>query len=114
MKVISRKQHGVIDYSTAGFLFALSRGLPAGVEVRRLLAGSALGVLAMSALTRYELGLVKVLPMKAHVALDLATNSVFAAAPFLFREESAAVKATLGALSAFGASVALMTDTERA
>ena len=113
MRVISRKQHGVIDYSTAGFLFALSRGLPAGEGVRRLLARSAVGVLGMSVLTRYELGIVKVLPMKAHVALDLVTNSVFAAAPFLFRDESAAVKATLGGLSAFGASVVLMTDTER-
>ncbi len=112
MKPISTKQHGVIDYLFAGSVYALSRRLPASETLRRFLAASALGVIGMSALTSYELGALKVLPMKAHVALDLVLGSAFTAAPLLFRDEDATGKATLAGLGITGTAVALLTQTD--
>ena len=71
MKLLSTRTHGVVDYLTAGTLLALPRAMGWGDRVTNLLTGAALGTVAYSLLTRYELGAVKVLPMKAHLALDL-------------------------------------------
>ena len=65
----------------------------------------------MSALTAYELGLVKALPMKGHVALDLALGALFVAAPFLLPEEDARIRAALAGMGTLGAVVALLTET---
>ena len=109
MKPISPKQHGVADYLFAGTAYALPRVVPASERVSRLLRTTALGVVGMSAVTRYELGLVKVLPMKAHIALDLALDAAFLAAPLFLRDESAKVKGALAGMGAAGTAVALST-----
>ncbi len=73
---VSTKTHGVIDYATAGTLLAapvLLRG--AGARGRLALSVAGGGVLATSLLTDYELGLRRVIPMKAHLALDAATGA---------------------------------------
>ncbi len=111
MKPVSTKRHGVVDYLFAASAYALPRALPTSRRTRGVLSGSALAVVGMSALTDYELGLVKVLPMKGHVALDLALDALFLSAPFLLREEAAQVRAAVAAMGALGALVALLTET---
>jgi hypothetical protein len=115
-KPISTRAHGVLDYASAGTLLALPRLLGWTPTVRTLLTGSALATLGASLLTKYELGLVKVLPMPGHLALDGLTAAMHAAAPFLLfdeadREQGNALPILLG-LVAFEAIVALLTQSQ--
>ena len=83
--VIPTRVHGIIDYTTSGALLAAP-------EVFRLkdvrssslaprIAGAAASLYAP--LTDYELGAVKALPMKAHLALDAAGGALLAASPWV-------------------------------
>ena len=72
---IGSRLHGIVDYATGASLLATSR-LPV---LRNRFAGTALlatgaSVLAYSALTDYELGAVRKLPYKAHLAIDAASG----------------------------------------
>jgi hypothetical protein len=76
--------HGVVDY-TAGALLttALPRlagisGTTAGRQIR--IAGAVHA--GYSTLTRYPLGIVKLIPFKTHLALDALGALALAAAPF--------------------------------
>ena len=109
MKPISTKQHGAVDYLFAASTYALARA--SSERTRTLLTGSSLAVAAMSASTDYELGVVRALPMKAHLALDLVLGSLFVAAPVLLRGESARVKAAVAGMGALGIAVAVLTES---
>jgi hypothetical protein len=94
---ISRTQHGLVDYAVAALEGVLARTLPASRRVQRLLA------------------LVKVLPMRAHLALDGVFAAAFLAAPLLGDEDDpASVRVALAVLGAVGAATALLTDPDRA
>ena len=111
MKPISTKQHGVVDYVFAASTYAIARALSPRERTRKLLTGSSLAVVAMSAMTDYELGPVRALPMKAHLALDLVLGSLFVAAPVVLRDEETRVKASVAALGALGTAVAALTKS---
>ena len=86
MRVIPTQIHGVLDYLTGATLLAAPRLLalddvPASARVLRMAGG---GAAAYSTLTDYELGLVRVLPMPAHLALDAASGALLASSPWLF------------------------------
>jgi hypothetical protein len=85
MRVIPTQAHAVLDYVTGGALVAAPRllglGGSAAGRVLRLAGG---GATAYSVLTDYELGLIKVLPMRTHLALDAASGALVAASPWLF------------------------------
>ena len=110
MKILSTRTHGILDYLSAGVLYALPRGLGWNDRLTRLLTGAAVGTLVYSLLTRYEFGLFKVLPMKAHLALDGIEGAVLCAAPRLLLEEEANVTATVTALGIFSLVVPLITE----
>lgn len=112
MKLFSTRIHGVLDYLTAGMLLALPAILRPSPGVARLLNGSAIGTLVYSLLTKYELGVVGVLPMSAHLALDGMSGALFCAAPLLFRKENPRNVALLVALGLFELTAALTTETE--
>jgi hypothetical protein len=77
--------HGVTDYSVGTFLMtALPRlagigGTPAGRQIR--VAGAVHA--GYSTLTKYPLGIVKLIPFKAHLALDAVGAVALAATPFV-------------------------------
>ena len=112
MKPISRRQHGFVDYGVAALELALAQALPAGRRARLMLRVSAVNAALLGMLTRYELGVVKVIPMRVHLALDAVFAAGFLAAPLLLDEEDAGVRATLAALGATGAAVAALTDPD--
>ena len=112
MKPISRKQHAFVDYVVGALEVALPAMLPAGTGASRLLRLSGGNAMLLGALTRHELGLVKVLPMRAHLALDGVFAATFLAAAAFLGDEEPSVRATLGALGATGAAVALLTDPD--
>ncbi len=85
-KPIPRPVHAVLDYGYAA-LFAAAPELVSFTEeetaahLARVVSG---GVFATSLVTRYELGLVKILPFKEHLAADVAVGLLTLAAPFAF------------------------------
>ncbi len=86
LRVIPTSVHGMIDYAVGGALYATPALLGLN-EVRasgrtlRLASGAAI---ASSLLTDYELGVVKLVPMPAHLALDAMSGALIAASPWLF------------------------------
>lgn len=86
MKIINTHTHGILDYVVgvaliaAPWLFGFAQG---GAEtwVPVVLGAS---TLLYSLLTRYELGLVKMIPFKTHLTLDLLSGVFLAASPWLF------------------------------
>ena len=91
MRMIPTQVHGVLDYLTGGTLLSAPKVLglsdvPASARVLRLAGGSAI---LYSLLTDYELGVVRLLPMPAHLAIDAASGAFLASSPWLlgFAEE---------------------------
>ena len=78
--------HGMIDYAVgailiaAPFLFGFDDG---GVAQWATIAMGLIAI-AYSLFTRYELGVIRILPMRSHLGIDLAFAVVLAALPFLF------------------------------
>jgi hypothetical protein len=86
IRFIPTQAHAVLDYLTGGTLVAAPRifGItdePAAAKVLELAGG---GATAYSLLTDYELGLVKVLPIRTHLLLDAGSGALIAASPWLF------------------------------
>lgn len=82
-KPISPRLHGVIDYLAVPLLLAAGpllglKGLPA--ETTSTLAGI---VLVVAAFTAYPLGLVKMIPMKAHLVIDAVLGIGLIASPYV-------------------------------
>ena len=77
--------HGVVDYPAGALLMTLSRGSRASRARRRRARSATAGAIhaGYSTLTDYPLGVVKVLPFKAHLALDALGAVALAATPFV-------------------------------
>jgi hypothetical protein len=84
MKILSPTAHGVVD---AGFITVLAMApimfdLTASVDTAcYVMAG---GYLALTLLTDFKLGLIRVGPLQIHGWLDLLTGIALLAAPLLF------------------------------
>lgn len=117
MKFISTKVHGYLDYLSAialfaaPYLFGFAEVGGAAVWVPWIIGAV---ILVQSLMTRYELGVVKVIPMSMHLMLDYGASLLLAASPWLFgfADESANVwlPHLVVGLGYFVAS--LMTETE--
>ena len=86
MRILPTSLHGVIDYLwgmallSTPWLFGFT-DVPAAKWTAVIFG---LGAILYSALTAYELGLIKILPMSLHLILDGLGGTVLAASPFLF------------------------------
>ena len=84
--MIDTRTHGIIDYVTgalliiAPYLFGFATG---GIEqwLPQLLG---VMIIVMSLLTRYELSVAKVIPLKVHLGVDVAGGALLAISPWLF------------------------------
>lgn len=85
MRFLSTRIHGVIDYLMGALLVALPflARFPAGWASWVPIALGA-GAILYSLITNYELGLVPVLGMPAHLGLDAASGLLLAASPWIF------------------------------
>lgn len=85
MKPIPTKVHGILDYTT-GALFMASPWLLDFADddaARTVAVGTGVAVLGLSVLTDYEAGVVKRIPMAAHLTVDTLTGVLVAASPWL-------------------------------
>lgn len=83
--MISTKVHGYVDYMMGVLLIALPWlfNFPEGAATMLpIILG--VGAIIYSLMTDYELGLLKVLSMKAHLGIDLMAGILLIAAPWLF------------------------------
>jgi hypothetical protein len=77
--------HGVVDYTAGTFLltaFPRIAGIEGTRSARQVRISATIHV-GYSALTDYPLGIVKVLPFRAHLALDAIGAAALAATPFV-------------------------------
>ena len=111
---LSRRQHALADFGFAAVEIALPFVLGASPKARRLLVGSGLNAALLGAITKHELALVKLVPMRAHLALDGVFAATFLAAPLLLDEDDATTRVAVAALGASGAAVAALTNPDRA
>jgi hypothetical protein len=86
LRLIPTRAHGIIDYLTSGTLLTAPellrlKDVPSATLTLRLTGAKAA---AYSLLTDYELGLVRLLPMRVHLALDAASGAFLASTPWLF------------------------------
>ena len=109
-KIINTKTHGIIDYATAGALMALPRIFRMDPFVTKLLTGSAIMTALYSMFTKYEMGIFKVLPMKAHLGLDAAQSAAMATAPLAFARGNKSVLPLLLGISLMEGAVTLFSQ----
>ena len=82
-KPISPTLHGVLDYATGATLMALPSVLGIGdTRAGRAFRVAGAGHAAYSLVTNYRLGVKRLLPMRAHLALDAIGAVGLGAAPF--------------------------------
>src|SRR3954462_4673524 len=86
-KLISTRLHAFLDFATVGFAMALPQLLPCNRSTKTAITTLALSKLGYSLITRHELGLMKLIPMPLHLALDGVAGAGMIATPFLLDED---------------------------
>jgi hypothetical protein len=110
-KPISTQTHGVLDYLTAATLATLPGMLGMSERTTRALQMMAVGKLCYSLFTDNELGVVRAIPMKAHLAMDAVNGIALAALPFMLDEDDDAACAVCIGAGLMELSSAMMTET---
>jgi hypothetical protein len=77
----------MLDYLTVAAVLTLPRVMGWSKALTQGMTALALGKLGYTLFTRHELGLVKKLPMQAHLALDAAGGAALCAMPKLLGDE---------------------------
>jgi hypothetical protein len=112
MKPISPLIHGFLDYATAATFLALPRLLGWDKRVMGVMTAAGAFATGYALLTRYPLGVFKLLPMPAHLALDGLFDASVLGAAALLKDEDASVRSILFGMAAMGSTVALLTRTD--
>jgi len=112
MKPITTITHGVLDYVSVVTMLAAPRLFGWSKPIRTLLSVAALSTLGYSVLTRYELGLVKLLPMRGHLALDASSGAFFCAAPLILKGTERSAQIALVGMGLFEIAAASLTQPE--
>lgn len=108
---IGSRLHGVLDYLTGATLIGASQlPLLRGRFAGRALATAGANHLAYSLVTDYELGVLKRLPYKAHLALDAVGALALAAAPWLRGREQPVDRWVPGAVGLYELSAVALSD----
>lgn len=87
LRFVTKTIHAYLDYPVAlaliglPFLLGLGQSHPLALG---LSVATGLAALVLTALTDHHLGLVRVIPYRVHVAVDLMVGIVFLAAPLVF------------------------------
>lgn len=93
-KPISTLMHGAIDYLTVASLATLPKLLGFSQPLTCAMQTMAVGKLCYTLFTDNELGVVRKIPMKAHLAVDAVSGATLAALPFVLDEDDPAALAT--------------------
>jgi hypothetical protein len=111
MKPISTRTHGMLDFATAGALCIVPRLLRLDARVTMLLTAAGAGAVAYSLVTKYEYGLMPLLPMKGHLVLDAGSGLSLCAAPIVMGTQDPMARNLLLGMGVWEIAAALMTQT---
>ena len=87
MKFITKQIHAYLDYPVAialvvlPFLLGLGESNPLALQLSVI---TGMAALILTILTDHQLGVVRVVPYKVHLAVDFLVGVVFVLAPFVF------------------------------
>lgn len=87
MKFVTQQIHAYLDYPVAAALMGLPFLLGLGTSnpfALQLSVATGIAALILTILTNHELGLIKVIPYKIHLLVDLVVGITFVVAPFIF------------------------------
>ncbi len=86
MRVIPTRVHGIVDYLMGVVLIVAPwiLGFADGGAEQWVPIILGAGTIVYSLMTDYELGVVKLIPMPTHLAIDLVAGILLAASPWLF------------------------------
>jgi len=86
MRFISTRTHGVLDYVVGALLIVVPYILGFADGTAAQWVPQLLGLVAIGGamLTDYELGVMRVIPMPAHLMLDIGSGALLALSPWLF------------------------------
>src|SRR3954469_22738846 len=102
-KPISTRTHGIVDYAYAGALLALPFLMHWDRRAAQLSIGAGLATLGVTVMTNFEMGLLRLLPMRAHLAMDAAESSMLMSAPKMLGDSDVTAGRILAAFGAMGA-----------
>ena len=102
MRFIPTWFHGIVDYLTVGALLAVPRLLGYDKAAATTLSVASGGLLGYSLCTRYQLGLLKWIPMPIHLTLDGISGATLCAAPFVLPASKKQRPALVAGFLAFG------------
>jgi len=86
-KLITTKQHGFLDYLTVGTMMLLPKVLKMSKPLATALESVAAAKLMYVLFTDHELGVVRKIPMKAHLVMDTALGAGLCALPFVLGDD---------------------------
>ena len=86
MRFLPTKVHGLLDYTVGGFIAASPwiLGFAHGGAETKIPEAAGKAAVVYSLFTDYEWGVKRVIPMRQHLMLDLASGVFLAASPWLF------------------------------
>jgi len=86
MKFISTQMHGALDYVTAFLLLAMPYMLhyETGTMAGRIFIILGVSTVCYSLITKYEFGIMNIIPMQLHLVFDVVSGILLAASPWLF------------------------------
>ena len=90
MRFITKEIHAYLDYPVAvalmalPFLIGLGNSNPVALQ---LSVGTGVAALLLTILTDHHLGVIRVIPYRVHLLVDLLVGITFVIAPFIFSFE---------------------------
>ena len=111
-RTISTKTHGMIDYTWASAAGSLPSMMGHATETARLIRNVGAASTANAIVTNYEAGLMKIMPMKAHLAFDFIMFGALVLSPLFLPASERRYAAFPMALGALGLLTTLLTETE--
>ena len=112
MKRMSTATHGIVDYIVGGALMIVPPMLNMSTRSKAILSTSGAVSGAYSAMTDYERGLVRALPMKGHLTLDALSGGMLLGSALLLDDEEPAVRAAMAGIGLFEIAASLLTETK--
>lgn len=111
-KPVSTDLHGIIDYTAGALSYTLPRALGGSEAAIAVGNAGALFSGTYAALTRFERGVVPVLSMRQHLALDAFQGAAFLAAAALMTKEKPIVRAAFAGFGLFAIWASRNTETQ--
>lgn len=108
-RLITTRQHAVIDYAWSALMPFLPRLLGWNKEATRICDAVATAGAVQSVLTDYEGGVIPVLPMQAHLATDGLLGAALIGIAALDEDQPTAVRASFLGAGVFALFAATMT-----